>query len=191
MQDVHTVPWGFCRREHMDATWLNFPYKMVLVKLLKCSLLVRLSNFFITVASSWFSKVINKDASCFVNRGFVWLFADQNLKRSSILSSKTKDLKHSNAVLFLHLPLLFGSCLSFHTPMAMSSISRCGIKRWNNSITFEKNPNLYRSLVTSSSNTVRSSGEINTFDWTNLATSDSAHLKHSNLKDLALLLRLC
>lgn len=42
----------------MDETWLNFPYKMVLVNLLKCSLLVRLSNFFfITVASSWFSKV--------------------------------------------------------------------------------------------------------------------------------------
>lgn len=46
MQDVHTVPQGFCRREYMDATWLNFPYKMVLVNLLKCSLLVRLSNFF-------------------------------------------------------------------------------------------------------------------------------------------------
>lgn len=93
MQDVHTVPWGFCRREHMDATWLNFPYKMVLVKLLKCSLLVRLSNFFITVASSWFSKVINKDASCFVNRGFVWLFADQNLKRSSIFEQQNERFK--------------------------------------------------------------------------------------------------
>lgn len=101
----------------MDATWLNFPYKMVLVNLLKCSLLVRLSNFFITVASSWFSKVINKDASCFVNRGFVWLFADQNLKRSSIFEQQNERFKHSNAILFLHLSPVCRSCLSLHSLM--------------------------------------------------------------------------
>lgn len=121
--------------------------------------------FFITVASSWFSKVINKDASCFVNRGFVWLFADQNLKRSSIFEQQNERFKtfqcqtvSSPVICFQILPLIS------HTD-SMFSISRCGIKCRNNSINFEKNPNyIYRSLVASSSNTVRSSGEINIFD---------------------------
>ena len=125
----------------MDATWLNFPYKMVLVNLLKCSLLVRLSNFFITVASSWFSKVINKDASCFVNRGFVWLFADQNLKRSSIFEQQNERFKTFQC----HTVSSPVTCLQI-LPLAsltdaMYSISRCGIKCRNNSINFEKNPN--------------------------------------------------
>lgn len=46
MQDIGTVLRGFCKREHVDATWLHFPYTMVLVHLLERFSLVRLGNLF-------------------------------------------------------------------------------------------------------------------------------------------------
>lgn len=58
MQDICTVLWGFRKWERVDATWLHFPYAMVLVHWPEHILRVRLGNLPVTVASFLFSKVI-------------------------------------------------------------------------------------------------------------------------------------
>lgn len=76
MQDICTVLWGFCKREHVDATWLHFPYVMVLVHLLLGRFWVgRLGDLCITVASL-FSNVIKTIPAWLTEGGFgvlIWI----------------------------------------------------------------------------------------------------------------------
>lgn len=106
MPDICTVLWGFCKREHVAATWLHFPYTMVLVKLLECFLLVRLGN--LSPSQLLPSCSENKDHPCLVNRGWVWDFnSGQTLVRASIFCGKAGDWTNSKARLYFHTTLFW------------------------------------------------------------------------------------